>query len=418
MTPRYRGLTYETHEQLLRTLQGNILSSCGREHYAFLVCDIDARQSSADFCRWVRQLPITTAWHDMHSSGAGKFDLFCGFYLSASGYKRLGIRRFDIPRDVLFRNGMRASRLRLNDPSVDNWEHSYAGNFHALIIVAATYIAELQQAVDSLTADAGNGFRIRVEYGSVLRNEVGGPIEPFGFADGISQPLFLKNDIDKYVNRYGMQHWDPSADPFSLVLAKDHAKSGGYGSYLVFRRLEQDVEGFNAAIAALAQSTGMSIREIETLIVGRDRAGARAGADGVDNDFNFGDDPGGAATPFYSHIRKMNQRSGDATSLARRIVRRGVPFVRKGSQSSGLFFLAFQQDIARQFEHLQRLWAEDVDFPFPSAGNDILIAQSRRISYRARLPNGLKQFTFPSLVKMTGGEYLFAPSVPFIRELQ
>ena len=81
-------------------------------------------------------------------------------------------------------------------------------------------------------------------------------IEPFGYADGISQPLFLKEEIDK-AKQGGTDRWDPSA-PLDLVLVKDPNGEGedSYGSFFVFRKLEQDVAGFQQRVAELAEELG------------------------------------------------------------------------------------------------------------------------------------------------------------------
>ncbi len=74
----------------------------------------------------------------------------------------------------------------------------------------------------------------------------GEELEHFGFRDGVSQPLFLKRDIDKEREHSDFSKWDPRA-PLNLVLFKDPLgkEKESYGSFLVFRKLEQNVKGWN-----------------------------------------------------------------------------------------------------------------------------------------------------------------------------
>ncbi len=38
-----------------------------------------------------------------------------------------------------------------------------------------------------------------IEYGSIIRNANKDGIEHFGYVDGISQPLFLKEEVDEWM---------------------------------------------------------------------------------------------------------------------------------------------------------------------------------------------------------------------------
>jgi deferrochelatase/peroxidase EfeB len=90
---------------------------------------------------------------------------------------------------------------------------------------------------------------VHEQKGYVLRdaNTYEEEIEHFGFRDGVSQPLFLKRDIDKEREHSDFSKWDPRA-PLNLVLFKDplgDRDKESYGSFLVFRKLEQNVKGWN-----------------------------------------------------------------------------------------------------------------------------------------------------------------------------
>jgi deferrochelatase/peroxidase EfeB len=112
---------------------------------------------------------------------------------------------------------------------------------------------------------------------------------------------------------------------------------------------------------------------------------------------------------------------------AHRIVRRSAPFGRPediGKSAVGLLFLCFQGDIARQFEVMQIVWANSVQFIEQTTGLDPIIGQ------RGILPEGQKwpkkwgdlsagTIRAPSAhcVTLKGGDYFFAPSVGFLRNI-
>jgi Dyp-type peroxidase family len=248
------------------------------------------------------------------------------------------------------------------------------------------------------------------------------------------------------------------------------------GSYLVFRRLRQDVPGFYAFLRATAAQlatkpglSGMTPERLGALMVGRWASGAPLSRSPMqdlaalatdnlsNNDFLFTTDtpppvfqpgfpraPGafaaakedtlGSLCPRAAHIRKMNPRDqatdlGDQfDTLTRRILRRGIPYGRPLDQSAGsdkvdrgLHFLCYQTDIKEQFEKLQQDWANSTANP-TAGGHDVIIGQNARPppdnGLTFELPGaseplaGIRQFVVP-----TGGGYFFAPSIRAIRDV-
>jgi len=64
--------------------------------------------------------------------------------------------------------------------------------------------------------------------------------------------------------------------PLSLILVKDPftgKDEGNYGSFLVYRKLEQDVDGFNNKVAELAGNLNLNTNQ-EGKITKEDFAGA------------------------------------------------------------------------------------------------------------------------------------------------
>ena len=149
--------------------------------------------------------------------------------------------------------------------------------------------------------------------------------------------------------------------------------------------------------------------------------------------------------PAHAHIRKANPRgTTPLTSLEserrRRIVRRGIPYgrplpgVADGTPADpnpdaprGLLFMCFQQNVEDQFEFIQRTWVDNKNFPAGilfqrNTGDDPLIGQDHHEAQHWPKRWGDKDaeretFNFESAVTLKGGEYFFAPSLPFLRSL-
>lgn len=214
-------------------------------------------------------------------------------------------------------------------------------------------------------------------------------MEHFGYVDGISQPLFFFDEVkdNKDANTTPI-FFDPSAS-LDLVLVSDtlvaDAKEDAFGSYFVFRKLEQRVRSFKTAEKELATKLGLKGDDAElagAMIVGRFEDGTpvtmhkEAGmvSSGITNNFNYKDDGKGAKCPFHSHIRKANPRNTDDKKHI--MARRGIPYGRRDVSTEidpsipqmpdvgvGLLFMSFQKSIANQFEFIQKTWANDVNFP-------------------------------------------------------
>lgn len=400
-----------------------------------------------------------------------KFDggVVKSFFISARGYEFLGFdtRRFE----HVFRSGMKSQKPNLvdaitgtrnKDPKPAAWEAGFQKEIHALVTVADSREDVANKAADAVKASlAGVGEVLTVECGTVLRRDLPDgsgfePVEHFGYFDGISNPIFTRRDLDKEAadrpENFPWKEWDPGA-PLSMVLTGDPltSEADAYGSYLVYRKLGQDFALFESRVKALAAAMGIDPELAGALVVGRFKDGtpvlsANLPSPGLEvlNDFNYDKDGEGVRCPFQSHIRKVNPRGTAPGKLEkerlRRITRRGIPYgepmpgVAKGAKENadpktprGLLFMCFQQDIDDQWEFIQRTWADNVIFPKglllqKDTGDDPLIGQDP--DEAQRWPKawgddqaGKKAFNFESAVTLKGGEYFFAPSIPFLESI-
>jgi Dyp-type peroxidase family len=465
----------EKYQNMLANLQGNILKGHGRDHSVHLFLKFTATPRMVR--NWVRALTdryVTSARQQLKElEEFNKYripgGLFGNFFLSAKGYEALGfiedeiVRRFDEKPAVIdgrevvsikFHDGMAFYQRELNDPDPATWEKAYRGRqIDAMILLADDDEGFLRRQARAVLDDVQAVADIlAVEHGRVLRNNAGESIEHFGYVDGRSQPLFLQTDIESELEKGGIEKWDPTA-PLELVLVPDpnaEKEEDCFGSYFVFRKLEQNVRGFKEREEELAGALGLAGDEAEragALIVGRFEDGTPVTLSKtekmdkpVPNNFHYRDDQDGTRCPFHAHIRKVNPR-GDTVSVAEerkhRIVRRGITYGKRQAEPKdkprpdqmptggvGLLFMCCQSSLANQFGFIQKRYANSPDFVKAETGIDPVIGQkeldARPIEQhwpREWGKAGVTPFHFGDFVKLKGGEFFFAPSIPFLKGL-
>jgi Dyp-type peroxidase family len=330
-----------------------------------------------------------------------------------------------------------------NDPPADQWMQAFQGRPDAVIILAHDDPAELSQAVTDLRQELTPiTTAIWSEEGTRLTFDFPGRVEPvtiehFGFEDGISNPLFYLDDIEQERAWRGATKWDPAA-PLKLALTVEPNYPDRYGSFFVFRKLEQNVAGFKQALVELANQLGPGDPErAGAMAVGRFRDGtsivpapAPDPAHGQTDFYFKTDDAVGGTCPFHAHIRKTNPRGDTGLTLEGermfRVVRRGItygvrPDLETGSAlpppsaDVGLLFMCYQAGLA-QFA-IQQEGSDSNDFVNEGVGVDAVIGQNAAPSPQEWPTGSGRRFTIANFVKMLGGEYFFAPSLAFLRTL-
>lgn len=469
------------NRDLFEGIQGNILKAHGRHHTAnvFIKCD-EGKQPDAK--AWLKSLAegeeaiIHSAYVQLRNNAlfkesAGKVDtgLFAAIHISAVGYDYLLGEDARLQfADPSFQKGMKNADLdagpddfKLNDPDPATWEVGLREDTHFMLLLAHANPEELSKLVVEVLNKVESFTTITtIERGEALLNKEGAGIEHFGYVDGISQPLFFEDEWETYKTNNNIKDsndikFDPRAEK-ELVLIPDPFAPGdpnALGSYFVFRKLEQDVSGFKNAEEELARQLGL-VGEAEeragALLVGRFEDGTPvelSDKEGLINsallnnfDYSFAD---ASRCPFHAHIRKTNPRSGmppgtgsiqEAKSHV--MARRGITFGTRSEDLSdrpsagvGLLFMSYQASIVRQFEFIQKLWANNPAFPHINAktpngldGLDPIIGQGQpRVAgaYPTEWENPLTQTRadFGQFVHLKGGEYFFAPSMGFLKNL-
>jgi deferrochelatase/peroxidase EfeB len=462
-------------QPFLADVQGNILKGHGRDHSAhlFLRFPADTRAVSA----WLSELAakrLTSAetqrrqaadFRRLEAGAGGPGEPFAGFLLSIFGYVALGVPEDRQPTDPLFLAGMRNHNSvgsdPINDPPVTAWEPGYRDDIHAMLLLADDDRVRLDGLVSTYLAELyALGVTTFVERGDKLVYDFGPPrgvleIEHFGHQDGVSNPRMVVADIAEEKDDRGALHWDPSA-PLALVFLEE-PRTGGHGSYMVFRKLEENVRAFHTARNSLAQLLGIDPDGAAGLMVGRHRNGTpvipttTVDPEADANDFNYADDRPEVGVParmcpFHAHIRRTNPRgdvphyisgADDAFERRMRIARRGITYGDRPrlydpapsvqpEHGVGLLFMSLQSSL-RQFA-IQQSGSDSDTFPFNTtfSGLESVIGQSedptnvrpQPFPFRDPAdPQAVREFRMMNFVTMLGGEYFFAPSIGFLRQL-
>lgn len=469
-------------QAMLAQLQGNILKGHGRKSTAHVFLRFDpARQTEARAFLKKLATRLTSASTQLANAAkfraakkAGKTAIstppFMTCVLSADGYAALGIAPGAMPGDNAFGAGMKARGAMLDDPAPLLWDQGYRGELHAMILIGgdpnkgnAAKSKQIDDALAALQAIIPAAVTvIGVERGRAYFNGNNDGIEHFGYVDGRSQPLLRESDIEREdASGDGTVRWSPKF-PLKQVLVRDPASSDAnvFGSYFVYRKLEQNVKAFKAAEKALgnklkqmAKAAGQTFDPelAGAMIVGRFEDGtpvllqkAEGMHNPVPNDFDYSGDAAGLKCPFHAHIRKTNPRGESARFLAafgvtvesereHIMARRGITygtrkqdnkkqFTDKPSKDVGLLFMAYQSNIGNQFEFTQATWANNESFVKNGTGVDPVIGQGGSIKQTHRAGWGdatapTHESRFADFVTLKGGEYFFAPSLAFFAGL-
>lgn len=492
----------------LEDIQGNVIPGFKKDsqHFIFL------RIVNADLAkRWLKNLAprLSSAKevHDAHLLWKGmrrklgrepdNLDfLFLNCAISAQGLQKLGVPGIELFDDAAFKLGLENRSSLIGDPPAGSgsagapelWVFgSGKKRPDILLIIAADDSAWATKVEQELLSSARlNGLqRVHVDRGRVRPGAMAGH-EHFGFKDGISSPAIRgrassKSDhfveprvwpsdqaFDVYRDRYsapGRQLVWPghflfgyprqkrdepeSMRPGSEPVGPQWARNG---SFLVYRRLNQDVLAFRRFLDEATKDLrtsgryhGMSEERLGALLVGRWASGwplARdpqvdRGANQLgENYFGFSEatianlpndphplnaaDPDGHICPFSAHVRKVQPRD-DSTDIGpmertfqKLLLRRGITFgpeFDEDAKERGLLFVAYQTSIVDQFEFLMNDWVNDANKPHAGSGIDPIIGATR--GHLINLGNGLSLNVTGGWVTATGGEYMFAPSVSF-----
>jgi Dyp-type peroxidase family len=400
---------------------------------------------------------------------------------SYEGLRRIGCSAFAFAavHDRWFKLGMANVAGSLGDQVPPAWHTA-----HVLAILGHNDHKRLDEACADFVAQAERrGLRARyVECGRRRTDRC----EHFGFRDGISVPT-VRGTLDDGAPLAGRRPAGaPLADLYSssgkLLLWPGQAVfgypgqsrtsavepgetvSGGPpwmldGSFLVYRKLQQDVDAFHAfareAASRLSARVGRTVTadHVGAMLIGRWPNGsplvrhpAKPGAyDAGANDFRYfaatpehdlsdgrgpaiqvvesPADPWGERCPHVAHIRKVNPRdaptdlAGEPMTLGLQPIRRGIPYGRPEDAERGLLFLAYTTRIDESFGALSRGWVSQAFAPEPPAGaSDAIAGNVDHVELRVDGVSLTVDAPRP-FVTTVGGGFYFAPSMATLTSL-
>lgn len=449
----------------LYDIQGNIVKAYGRFGFPkarYVFFGFSEAVAAQQFVEKIIPLVTTSErWgKDAEANGLGappKATTNIAF--SYRGLKQLGLPRQSLqsfPAD--FSMGMKARHKILGDDGASapcNWDPIWRDNdVHCWVSINGGnesdietryqkilgFVEDLSGGVKLLSGHRGADNSEHNDYqqaSALFDNDKPTQKEHFGYTDGISDPFFKGSEMNP-ANVMGggkrtrndpetIEGWEAlEAGEFILghrdeafeypVNAAQPRLLSLNGTYMVYRKLHENVGAFNAYIKNIGKDFSGGSEAVAAKFVGRWRNGApisrfptedvanqfvskleaakqalkdvSMGGDGRkkqscqrDYDalrkqlvaFDFSEDFDGARCPVGAHARRVNPRGAlefgqtkafvtpGALVNRRRIARRGLPYGEAKDPSSntgnhGIIFMAINASIERQFEFIQQQW--------------------------------------------------------------
>jgi Dyp-type peroxidase family len=425
-------------------LQGNILRGYRFRHAGYLFAHIEQADAGRRLLRRLVDSVTTEEKWDEHPPWT------LNVALTACGLEALELDQAALTRfPAEFRIGMAARAEELGDvgPSApEYWDGGLGtGQAHVLITVYAPTEAarDERMAFWKRQVDAGGLGLVHEQLADALRHSR----EHFGFADGFSQPAVegTKRDprgegvMRRFIGwrrvrlgEFVLGHRDEDG----VVAGRDLPLLRN-GTFMVWRKLEQDVALFRRWIRELARGDPEEEDWLKAKIVGRWPNGDSLvrSPDGQDpgpgrNQFRYGRDLDGLRCPVGAHVRRAYPRDALGWRTERtkrsRLIRRGMPYGRPldegatdpDDEKRGLIFVCLNASIARQFELVQGQWLGDGDAFGLGSSRDVLVAKPHPTGTMT-VQGSPPRFLSPpgQFVWTRGGEYLFVPGMDALRAL-
>ncbi len=258
--------------------------------------------------------------------------------------------------------------------------------------------------------------------------------EHFGYVDGFSQPDPFASKAAPRAQRAALGDFLLGrCDSRGAPSPKPAHSAFDDGSFLVVRKLAQDVAAFDSFVSEQAALLNVTEPVLRARMMGRTDGGEplalKAPRDAENNAFDYDEDRDGLGCPLQAHIRRANPRSMERPSVhgrptqTPRIMRRGFPYgpIDGNDEERGLLFMAYNASIAEQFEVIQRwLNAANVTGLYGDQNDPIVGAgePSRRRRFTFKDEKGAKSAALTrTFVKLQWGMYLFVPSLTGLQEL-
>jgi len=483
----------EASEADLGQIQGN-LSGFNKDHQRFLFLKFPDQASGKAFLAAVVDEIATCAevraFNDVyrqvsqrrHDSGPMPVEAtWINLAISYRGLEILGAADLDrLPDEFKVPMRDRAEIIGDKDNSAPTtWAPPFQDEIHAMLVIASDDPNDLEEETTHLREHlSATGVAELAALDGNDRPDPNRGREHFGFKDGISQPTVSgvtsparpgEDEIplgEFVLGQPGLEQAAPPAapadayNPVQPTPPPEIPEWARNGSFVVFRKLFQDVAGFTDFVTREAANAQMTEDLLGAKLVGRYKSGAplqrTAGTQEFDpqspeaaadsnpslnseeiNNFDYSSDPDGFDMPRSAHIRKSNPRAsnppGQDETNHHRILRRGIQYgpdfqtgetpygggVPNDGQDRGLLFVCYQSSIARGFEFIQTQWMNQDNFPLAGDGRDPIVSQDIE-GAQFNLPRKDQEsihLTLARWVITRGGEYFLSPSIDGVRAL-
>ncbi len=381
-----------------------------------------------------------------------------------------------------FQQGMRRRATALGDngrSAPDQWDAHYdSDNLHVWIMLQEPTKDALDRRHAEVCSALGENGALAVvieEWGSQFGTDHAPAKEHFGFNDNLGQPGV--DGVGQPVQP-GQGTYDPATKTWASIplgcFALGHVNGYGEienrpsdeavrmnGTYMVFRKLEQDVAGFRDYVDQTSTELGIDPEYCAAKFVGRWRSGAPLATAPDHDDPSIVADPAraddfvfqpdgpdnGCPVPHFAHIRRVNPRDSldprsgvDVTN--HRIIRRSAPYgpyLPDGASDDGtprgLLFRAFNASLLDQFELVQSQWVNSANEshglssdrdPFvgtrePAPPGPSSAHLDTQFGATFTIPNDdgtcPTRYDLPQFVTVKGGAYVFVPAIDGLRRL-
>jgi putative iron-dependent peroxidase len=386
------------------------------------------------------------------------------------GLQKLGCAETDVhPFPTPFRSGMgselRASLLK-EGPGKWRWSDAEgpAGGEVVHVLIAEltdgkSQLVDGKPRIPDIDPDVFGVIKVDNDpcsFQPVKDDPVPKLFEVFGFRDGLAQPTIrgfreeqgarkVRQDagpmyddrvvapgefILGYRNEYDELTYCPNVKGWPGDATYTAGRFALNGSYLAVRQIKQNVKAFQ-------EFEALNGRDICEKLMGRRKTGLPLSWEGDPNAsvsdskadaFRFRvDDTNGFACPKGSHIRRVNPRdslgvdvkSSIKSTKLHRLLRRGRPYLEKDKNydpHNGIFFIACNADLERQFEFIQQRWVRNPRFGCLHDQDDPVVGatHSPKKFSMPGLASG-EEVSLSAFTETLGGGYFFLPGIKALK---
>ena len=427
----------------------------------------DGREDDAR--KWLSRLAqsrLVVSAADVQESRAHPIEKAVAIAFSYSGIVKLGCKETEAhPFPSPFRSGMGSDlrELLLRDrPRQWRWsdvDGADCGPAHVLIAEwtprgAPPLVSDIDEKVFCIIKIDNDPRAFRQEEGHKeerLR-------EAFGFRDGLAQPVIRALRVDQstgfkqairdagplyddrvvapgefilgYRNEYDELTYCPNVEGWTGDARHNGGRFGLNGSYLAVRQIEQKVKVFAKFRAA---KNGKAFCE---KLMGRRRNGLPLSwkdtsnipvSDSRADAFRFRvEDANGFGCPKGAHIRRVNPReslgvdvkSSIKSTKLHRLLRRGRPYVEKiGNEAprKGIFFIACNADLERQFEFIHQRWVRNPRFGCLHDQSPVVGSSTSPKTFSIPGLASGEEISLEAFTQTLGGGYFFLPGIKALK---